>query len=158
MSFVCTRMSFVYHPYVTRMYSYIIRMSLVCIRMSFVCHSYILACHSHVTRMYSYVIRMSLLCTRMSFVCYSYVLVCHLYVTGMYSMSFVCHSSVALPWTLVKRILSITDYSLDKRIVRYKVKNYFYSAYKWLLLKVMIGVLKTFWNVFVKIKLFFEIS
>ena len=134
MPFAHTRMSFVYHPYVTRMYSYIILVSLVCIRMSFVCHSYVLVCHLYVTRMYSYVICMWLVCTR---------------------MSFVCHSSVVLPWTIVKRILLITDCSLDERIVRYKVRNYFYSTYKWLLLKVMIGVFKTFWNTFVKIKLFF---
>ena len=41
------------------MYSYVIRMSLVCTRMSSVCHSY--------------VIRMSLVCTRMSPVCHSSV-------------------------------------------------------------------------------------
>ena len=59
MSFACTRMSFVCHSYVIRMYSYGTRMSSVCTRMSFVCHSYVLACHSYVTRM--------------SFVCQSYV-------------------------------------------------------------------------------------
>ena len=63
----CTRMSSVFHsyvlvchPYVSRMYSYVIRVSLVCTRMSSACHSYVLACHSYVTHMYSYVIRMSL--------------------------------------------------------------------------------------------------
>ena len=69
----------------TRMYSYVIRMSIVCTRMSSVCHSYILVCHPYLTRMYSYVIRMSLACTRMSFVCHSYVLVYHSYVTLMHS-------------------------------------------------------------------------
>ena len=157
------RMSLLCHLYIRGCHSYIIRMSLVCTRISSVCHSYVFVCHSYVTPIYLYIIRMSHVCTRMSFVCHSYVLVCHLYVTRIYSyviymslvctrMSFVCHSSVALPWTLVKRVFLIIDYSLDKRIVRYKVKNYFYSAYKWLLLKVMIGVLKTFWNDFVKIK------
>ena len=63
-------MSFLCHSYVTRMYSYVIRMSL--------------ACHPYITRMYSYVIRMSLVCTRMSPVCHSYVLVCHLYVTRLW--------------------------------------------------------------------------
>ena len=63
---VCTRMSFVcrwyvlvchpYDPYVTRMYSYVPRMSFVC--------------HPCVTRMYSYVTRMSLVCTRISLVCH----------------------------------------------------------------------------------------
>ena len=57
-----TRMSPVCHPYVTRMYSYVIRVSLVCTRMSPVCHSYVLVYHPYVTRMYSYVIRMSLVC------------------------------------------------------------------------------------------------
>ena len=41
------------HLYVTRMYSCVIRMSLVCTRMLLVCY---------VTRMYSHVIRMSLVC------------------------------------------------------------------------------------------------
>ena len=87
MSFVChsyvlyvTRMSFVCHsygvvcyPYVTCMYSYVIRMSLVCTYMSFVCQSYVLVCHSNVTGMHSYVILMS-----------SYVLVCHLCITHLW--------------------------------------------------------------------------
>ena len=49
---VCTRMPsichlhiLVCHPYLTRMYSYVIRMSLVCTHISSVCHSYVLACH-----------------------------------------------------------------------------------------------------------------
>ena len=62
MSFICTCMSLVCHPYVTRMYSYIlICMSLVCTRISSVCHSYVLVCHPYVTRMYSYAIRLSLI-------------------------------------------------------------------------------------------------
>ena len=76
------------------MYSYIIRMSLVCTRMSSVCHSYVLVYNPYVTRMYSHVIRMSIVCTRMSSVCHSYVLVCYPYVTRMYSyairMSLIC--------------------------------------------------------------------
>ena len=84
MSIVNTRISLAYHPYVTCMYSYVIRMSLVCTRISFICHSYVLVCHLYVTRMYSYVIRMSLVCTRMPFLCHSYVLVCHPYVTRMW--------------------------------------------------------------------------
>ena len=50
------------HPYLNCMYSFVIRMSLVCTRMSSVCHSYVFVCHSYVTRMYLYVIRMSLVC------------------------------------------------------------------------------------------------
>ena len=102
MSFVCTRMSSVYHsyvlvchPFVTRMYLYVIRISLVCTRMSSICHSYVLVClsvchsyvligHPYVTRMYCYVIRMPFVCIRMSFVCHSYVLACHSYVTRMW--------------------------------------------------------------------------
>ena len=53
--FVCLR-------YVTGMYSYVIRMSQVCIRMSSLCHSYVFVCHSYVTCIYSYVIHMSLVC------------------------------------------------------------------------------------------------
>ena len=80
MSLVCTGISsvcrsyvLVCHPYFfffflsayfTRIYSYIICMSLVCTRMSSVCHPY-------VTRLYSYVTRMSLVCTSMSSVCHS---------------------------------------------------------------------------------------
>ena len=79
-TFLSNRMSSACHShvpvcdaYVTRIYSYVIRMSLVCTRMSSichlhvpVCHSYVLACHPYVTRMYSYVIRMSLVRTRIS--------------------------------------------------------------------------------------------
>ena len=59
--------------HVTRMYSYVIRISLVSTRLSFVCHSYVFACHLYVTRIYSYFIRMSLVCTRLPSVCHSYV-------------------------------------------------------------------------------------
>ena len=69
-TFLSNRMSSACHShvpvcdaYVTRIYSYVIRMSLVCTRMSSVCHSY--------------VIRMSLVCTRMSSLCRLYVLVYH---------------------------------------------------------------------------------
>ena len=65
MSFVChsnvIRMSC--HLCVSRMYSYVIRMSLVYTRMSSVCHWYVLVCHRYVTRIYS---------------------VCHSYVTRMW--------------------------------------------------------------------------
>ena len=40
------------HPYVTRMYSYAIRRSLVCTRMISVCHSYVLSYHSYVIRLW----------------------------------------------------------------------------------------------------------
>lgn len=61
MSLVCTRsILFVCHshvlvclPYVTHMYLYGIRKSLVCTQMSSVCHSYVLVCHLYVTHMYS---------------------------------------------------------------------------------------------------------
>ena len=90
-SLVCARMS-------SACYSYVIRMSLVChpyvTHMSSVCHSYALICHPYVTHIYSYVIRMSLVCTRMSSVCYSYVIRMSLVCTRM---SFVCHSYVVLP-------------------------------------------------------------
>ena len=56
-----------------RLYSYVIRMSLVYTRISFVSHSYVLLCHPYVTRMYLYVIRMSLVCTCMSPACDSSV-------------------------------------------------------------------------------------
>ena len=81
MSSVCHSYVFVCHSYGTPMYSYVIRMSLVCTRMSSVCHSYIFICHPYVTHMYLYVILMSLVCTR---------------------MSSVYHLSVALPWTIKK--------------------------------------------------------
>ena len=105
MSFVCTRMSLVCHayvlyvtrmsslchsyvvvcsPYVTGMYKYVTRMSLVCTCMSPVFYSYVLICHSYFTRMYSYAIRMPLVCTHVPFVCHSYVLVCHSYVTRLW--------------------------------------------------------------------------
>ena len=103
------RKSLACHSYVTRMYSYVIRMPLVCTRMSSVYHPYVPVCHPHVTCMYSYVMPMSLVCTRMSCVCHSYVPICHPYVTRMYSyvmrmsllctrMSFLCDLYVVLPW------------------------------------------------------------
>ena len=42
------------HPYVTRMYSYIICISLECTRMSPVFHSYVLVCHPYLTRLWFY--------------------------------------------------------------------------------------------------------
>ena len=63
MSLVSTRMSSVCHlyvfvchtyTYVTRMHSYVIRMSLVYTRMLSICHSHVLACHPYVTHMYSF--------------------------------------------------------------------------------------------------------
>ena len=91
------------HPCVTRMYSYDIRMSLVCTRISSLCHSHALGCHPYVTFMYSYDIRLALchpyvtmpsVCHSYVLVCHQYVLICHPYVTGMYSyvirMSLVC--------------------------------------------------------------------
>ena len=64
MSVVCTHISSVCHSYVlcTRMSSVCIRMPSVCTRMSSLCHSYVLACHPYVTHIYLYVIRMSLVC------------------------------------------------------------------------------------------------
>ena len=72
-SVVCTRMSSVCHsshkclyvmvchsyvlvcnPHVTRIYSYVIRMSTICSPMSPVCHSYVLVCHAYVTRLWFY--------------------------------------------------------------------------------------------------------
>ena len=84
MSSVCYSYVLVCHSHVTRMYSYVIRISLLCTRMSSVCHSYVLVCHLYVTRMYSHVIRMSLVCTRMAYVCHSYVPICRWYVTRMW--------------------------------------------------------------------------
>ena len=105
MSIVCTRISLVCQAYVTRMHSYVIRVSLVLTGMSSVCHSYVLVCHPYVTRMGLYVIPVSLVWACMSSVCHSYVLVCQPYVTHMGSyvilmslvwsrMSSVCHSYV----------------------------------------------------------------
>ena len=112
-------MSLVCHLYVTSMYSYAMRMSLICNRMSLVCscmssvcHSYILACHPYVIRislachpyvtcMYSYVIHISLVYTPMSSVCHSYVLACRPYVTRMYS--YVIRMSLGGFWIILKR-------------------------------------------------------
>ena len=68
-------MLFVFYLYITRLYSYVICMSLVCTRMSSICHSYVFVCHPYVTRIYSYVTRISLVCTCMSAVCHSSVVV-----------------------------------------------------------------------------------
>ena len=50
-------MTLVCHSYVTRFYSFYMRISPVCNHMPFVCHSYILVCHSYATYMNSYVTR-----------------------------------------------------------------------------------------------------
>ena len=102
MSFVCYLYVLIFHlcvlicqSYVSRMYSFVIRMSvvctrnvirmsLVCTRISYLCYSNVLVCHPCVTRMYLYVIRMSLVYTRMPSVCHSYVLACHPDVTRMW--------------------------------------------------------------------------
>ena len=52
--FVCHSFVLVCHLYVTRMYSYVIPMSLVCTRMPSLCHSYVLVCHSYVTCLWFY--------------------------------------------------------------------------------------------------------
>ena len=54
MSSVCHSYVLVCHPYVTRKYWCVIRMSLVFSRMSSVCHSYILLCHPYVTCLWFY--------------------------------------------------------------------------------------------------------
>ena len=66
MSSVCHSYVLVCLSYVTRMYLYVIRISLVCTRMSSVCHSYVLVC------------------TPMSSVCHSFVPASHSYVTHMW--------------------------------------------------------------------------
>ena len=58
------------------MYSFVIRMSLVCTCITLVCHSYVPE---------FYPIRMAPVCTRMLSVFHSYVLVYHPYVTHLYS-------------------------------------------------------------------------
>ena len=121
MSFLCHSQVPVYHLYFTRVYSYVIRMSLVCTRMSLVCtripsacHSCVLVCYSYVTiyciplcyhLLYTilcyyllYTIRMSLVFTRMLFLCHSYVICMSL---GCIRMPSVCHSCVVLPWTCI---------------------------------------------------------
>ena len=65
------------------MYSYIIRMTLVCTRMSSVCIRMSSVCHSYVL---------------MSSVCDSYVLVCHLYVLVCDSYVLICHPYVTRMW------------------------------------------------------------
>ena len=70
--------------YFTRIYSYVICMSVEFTHVLSVCHSNVLVYHPYVTRMYSYVIRISLVGIPMLSVCLSYVLVCHPYVTRTY--------------------------------------------------------------------------
>ena len=91
-------MSLVYHPYATRVYSFIIRISVVC-------QSYVIVCHPNVSRMYSYVIRMSLVCTHVigvSLVCHSNVahmsLVCTRMLPECHSYVLVCHPFVTRMW------------------------------------------------------------
>ena len=131
MSLVCTRMSSVCH-------SYVIHMLVVCTRMSSVFHSYVLVCHPHVTRMYYYVIRMSLVCTRMSSVCHLYVLVCHPYVTCMYSyvicMSLVCGFTMNLFMVYCKkwRILINLTKTVLKNSREHQMQSIFKHEESWL--------------------------
>ena len=122
---ICSRIPIICHScvthmcsmsfYITRMYSYVISMSLVYIHMYWqvnsmylhvICmsvvfihilwhatHMYLhvicmsLICHLHVTRIYLYVIRLPLVCTHMSSAYHSYLYVFefHLYVNRVYS-------------------------------------------------------------------------
>ena len=151
---VCHSHLLVFHPYVTLMYTYVIRMSLVCTRMLSVCHSYVLVCypyltrmslvchsyapkcHPYVTRMYSYVIRMYPVCTCMSSVCHWYVFVCHSYITCMQSyvirMSLVCTriSSACYSHVLVCHPY-VTRVSLTKSPYTRSLSNLPFWIYCW---------------------------
>ena len=85
---ICIRTYYIY------MYSYVIRMSVVCTLMSSVCYLYVLVCNGMSLVLYSYFIRMSLAFIHVSSVCDSYILACYPYITRMYlqflRMSFVC--------------------------------------------------------------------
>ena len=90
MSFACYLHVTFMRSFFIYMYSYVIRMSVVCTPMSSACHSYVLVCNG-----------MSLGCTRMSSVCQSRLLVCHLHVTRMYSYVLVCHPYVTCMYSYV---------------------------------------------------------
>ena len=53
-SSVCHLYVLACHSHVTRLYSHVIGMSLVCTRMSSVCHTYVLVCHPYVTSLWFY--------------------------------------------------------------------------------------------------------
>ena len=80
-AFACHSYVLVFHPYVTHMYWYAIRMPLVCTHMSSLCHWYVLVYHPYVTSIYLYVTG-----------CHLYILICYPYVTGMYL--YVIHMSL----------------------------------------------------------------
>ena len=92
--------------HVTRMYSYVICMSLVS-------HPYVTRMYSYVLifiRIYSYVIRVSLVCTLMPSVSHLYVLVCHLH----RSYVLVRHLFVTLMWfcyEFLENVLWIYQYN-----------------------------------------------
>ena len=100
-----------YYLYVTRIYSYVISMSLVCIR---------------VTCIYSYVIRMSLVCIRMSSVCHSYVTRIarmHLYMSsGCHSYVLLYHTYVTCMYLYVTRMSSVSRSTFRKSIEVFSVK------------------------------------
>ena len=124
-SSICHSYVLVCHLYVTPIYSYVIRISLVChsyvIRMSLIythmsslCQSYVLICHRYVTLMYLYFISISLVCTRMWSVRHSYILICHPYVTYMWFYqeppvgASTC-DDVGISWFIFKLIHSLID-------------------------------------------------
>ena len=108
MSLVCTRMPSICH----HMYSYVIRMSLVCThphvaRMSSVYHSYVIVCYLYVTRMHLHVILMSLVCP---------------YITRLYShvihMSLVC--GFTINFSRVLQMAFVDNVAKTKKTIRKK--------------------------------------
>ena len=72
-----------FHSYVTCLYSYVIRVSLVCTCKLSVCTGMSFVCHLYVTCMYH--TRMSSVRHSYALVCNGVLLVCHQYATRMYS-------------------------------------------------------------------------
>ena len=114
MSLVCQSYVLLRHSYFTRiMYSYVIRMSLVCTRMPPVCNP------------------ISLVCTRISPACHSYVLVCHPYVIRLCFYHEPLFSNTFLTLRRIKHFMNICQYNSIPLLIQFATQYLFYSVANW---------------------------
>ena len=93
MFFESNHMPLAYHSYVPVCHGYASPMSSLCHLYELACHPYVTRIYLYVispyiTRMHSYVIGISIVCTCMPSICHLYVIECHPYITRMYSYLF----------------------------------------------------------------------
>ena len=102
------------HPYVTCMYSYVIRMSLVGTPMSPVCQSYVLVCHPYVTRLlYYHEVFKSSNCKKpfLQCACYWYKFLRQTFLFHVITGRHVFCTCVSLPWSSLQPLCWYTFWS-----------------------------------------------